>query len=62
MAFFDHFEENGQRGHDKINTILPAITTLYTNMFISLITYLRALFRHLPQKWSKKAILQESLS
>ena len=39
-----------QRGHGtcdqsyKINTIIPAITTLYTNMFISLITYLRGLF------------------
>ena len=45
--------ENSERGHGtcdqsyNINTIIPAITTLYTNMFISLITYLRGPFTHI---------------
>ena len=42
-----------KRGHRtcdqsyKINTIIPAITTLYTNMFISLITYIPGPFTRL---------------
>ena len=42
-----NLKTNGTRNMWSViqnNTIVPAITILYTNMFISLITYLRGLF------------------